>query len=117
MAVGVIGAVAVVLVILVYARYRRDIGAARERVQDMGSQVIETDCGPIEYATYGEGDPVLVVHGESDPLPKEAPTSVHRNLAQSEFLVLKNTGHFMFIEALDELISAIRIFFEKKFPD
>jgi proline iminopeptidase len=61
--------------------------------------------------------PVLVVHGESDPLPKEAPTSVHRNLAQSEFLVLENTGHFMFIEALDELIGAIRIFFENKFPD
>ena len=34
-----------------------------ERVQDLGSQVIETDCGPIEYATFGEGTPVLVVHG------------------------------------------------------
>jgi 2-hydroxy-6-oxonona-2,4-dienedioate hydrolase len=28
-----------------------------------GSQVIETRCGPIEYATMGEGPPVLVVHG------------------------------------------------------
>ncbi len=28
-----------------------------------GSQVIETKCGPIEYAIIGEGTPVLVVHG------------------------------------------------------
>ena len=60
---GAIGAVALVLVIIIYARFRRDIRAARERVQNLGSQVIETDCGPIEYATFGEGDPVLVVHG------------------------------------------------------
>ena len=27
-------------------------------------QVIETDCGPIEYARIGEGYPVLVVQGD-----------------------------------------------------
>ena len=63
MAVGIIGAVAIILAILVYARYRRDMHAAREHIQNLGSQVVETDCGPIEYVTYGEGDPVIVVHG------------------------------------------------------
>lgn len=63
MVVGIIGAAALVLAILVYARYRRDMRAAREHIQNLGSQVIETDCGPIEYVTYGEGDPVIVVHG------------------------------------------------------
>jgi pimeloyl-ACP methyl ester carboxylesterase len=57
-------AVAVVIVAaLGYARFRRDIHAAQERLQSGGSRVIGTDCGPIEYATFGEGDPVLVVHG------------------------------------------------------
>lgn len=57
-------AIAVVLVaVLVYARFRRDMRMAQERLQGGGSQVIETDCGPIEYATFGQGDPVLVVHG------------------------------------------------------
>ena len=28
-----------------------------------GRAVAETDCGPIEFAMLGEGDPVLVVHG------------------------------------------------------
>ena len=62
----VMGFLAVALVVvgaLVYARFRRDIHAAQERLLSGGSQVIETDCGPIEYATFGEGDPVLVVHG------------------------------------------------------
>jgi len=60
---GALGIAVVVLVALIYARYRRDIRAARERVQNLGSRVIETDCGPIEYAAFGEGYPVLVIHG------------------------------------------------------
>jgi pimeloyl-ACP methyl ester carboxylesterase len=63
MIAGVIGLVAAILVILGYARYRRDIRAAWEHVKNQGSRVVETDCGAIEYATYGEGNPVLVVHG------------------------------------------------------
>ena len=44
------------------AAYRRDIRAARARI-DSGSQVAATPCGPIEYAIAGQGAPVLVVHG------------------------------------------------------
>jgi pimeloyl-ACP methyl ester carboxylesterase len=63
LATGAFAIVVVVVAVLVYARFRRDIRAAQERLQGKGSQVIETDCGPIEYATLGEGYPVLVVHG------------------------------------------------------
>jgi 2-hydroxy-6-oxonona-2,4-dienedioate hydrolase len=45
-----------------YAAFRRDIRAARARIE-AGSQVATTRCGPIEYATAGQGPPVLVVHG------------------------------------------------------
>lgn len=61
--VGALVGAIVLIVAFVYARYRRDIRSAEERLQGLGSQVIDTDCGPIEYATFGEGDPVLVVHG------------------------------------------------------
>jgi pimeloyl-ACP methyl ester carboxylesterase len=47
----------------VAARYSREIRAARERIKSLGSQVIQTDCGPIEYARVGEGYPILAVHG------------------------------------------------------
>jgi pimeloyl-ACP methyl ester carboxylesterase len=44
-------------------RYTREISAARKRIDSLGSQVIETACGPIEYARVGKGYPALVVHG------------------------------------------------------
>jgi len=47
----------------VTARYLREIRAARDRIDGLGSQVVETRCGPIEYARVGDGYPVLVVHG------------------------------------------------------
>jgi 2-hydroxy-6-oxonona-2,4-dienedioate hydrolase len=46
----------------VYLRYRKDLAAARERVEE-GSRIIETERGPIEYGTAGHGPPVLVIHG------------------------------------------------------
>jgi pimeloyl-ACP methyl ester carboxylesterase len=56
---GIAGTAAVT----VAARYFREIRTARQRLDSLGSQVIETDCGPIEYARIGEGYPLLVVHG------------------------------------------------------
>jgi 2-hydroxy-6-oxonona-2,4-dienedioate hydrolase len=50
------------LAVSLAARYQGDIRKARERVR-VGSQVIQTPCGEIEYAESGEGQPVLVVHG------------------------------------------------------
>jgi pimeloyl-ACP methyl ester carboxylesterase len=49
--------------VLVYVRYRNDLQAARSRLEELDSQVVTTPCGPIQYATYGDGYPVLVVHG------------------------------------------------------
>ena len=42
--------------------YRRDIRSAYARIAS-GSSLIDTPCGPIEYAEIGEGPPVLIVHG------------------------------------------------------
>lgn len=48
---------------VIATRYTREIRAARQRIDGLGSQVIETKCGPVEYARFGQGHPVLVVHG------------------------------------------------------
>jgi pimeloyl-ACP methyl ester carboxylesterase len=55
-------AVAGVGVVGIWVAYQHDVGAARRRVS-AGSSVVETRCGPIEYAAQGRGPPVLVVHG------------------------------------------------------
>lgn len=61
--IGLLAVIALISAALISARYRRDISAAREHLKSGGSQVVDTACGPIEYATFGEGPPVLVVHG------------------------------------------------------
>jgi len=49
--------------VVVAVRYSQAIRAARQRLNSLGSQVIQTACGPVEYARFGSGYPVLVVHG------------------------------------------------------
>jgi pimeloyl-ACP methyl ester carboxylesterase len=51
-------------IVAVVNRYLHEISAAREQVNRLGSVVIDTKCGPIEYARVGDGYPVLVVHGD-----------------------------------------------------
>jgi hypothetical protein len=41
-----------------YTRYRRELGAARRRVQLSGSSITETTLGAIEQVSFGEGPPV-----------------------------------------------------------
>ncbi|MEA4907417.1 MAG: alpha/beta hydrolase [Anaerolineaceae bacterium] len=50
-------------VVAVTSRYFGEMKAARQALDALGSQVIETECGPIEYARAGEGYPLLAVHG------------------------------------------------------
>lgn len=56
--------VAVAAIVAVYLDYRLDLDAAYLRIS-AGSQVAQTPCGPIEYASAGEGAPALIVHGAS----------------------------------------------------
>jgi 2-hydroxy-6-oxonona-2,4-dienedioate hydrolase len=57
-----LGAVAVVTVCATYLVYSRDMWAVLER-KSIESQVIQTRQGPVEFATWGSGPAVLVVHG------------------------------------------------------
>lgn len=53
----------ILFTLLVYLPYRRDIQDAYNRLDSIERQVVETECGPIEAAIRGEGEPVLVSHG------------------------------------------------------
>jgi pimeloyl-ACP methyl ester carboxylesterase len=59
----ILASIIVIGMVALAARYLAEIGAARETLNSLNSQVIETDCGPIEYARVGDGYPVLVIHG------------------------------------------------------
>jgi pimeloyl-ACP methyl ester carboxylesterase len=53
---------AVVVAAVTWTSYRRDLAAAKEEIA-RGSRLVETPCGLIEYASSGDGPPLLVVHG------------------------------------------------------
>jgi pimeloyl-ACP methyl ester carboxylesterase len=70
MAKFLIGLIVILLVVAIVgvavtARYHSDMRAVQEHIDSLGSQVVKTDCGPIEYARIGDGYPVLVVHGNA----------------------------------------------------
>jgi len=46
-----------------YPRYRRELAAARRRIELSGTSITETKTGRIEHVTFGQGPPVLLVHG------------------------------------------------------
>jgi pimeloyl-ACP methyl ester carboxylesterase len=61
---GVVGAAIAVAGGVTYARYRRDLKAARTRLNAVEHETVETAMGPMAVATWGEGEiPVLSVHG------------------------------------------------------
>lgn len=47
---------------LIRRRYQRDMSLAYQRIA-RGGKTIETACGPIQYTEFGEGPPLLIVHG------------------------------------------------------
>jgi pimeloyl-ACP methyl ester carboxylesterase len=47
---------------LIYKQYRHDISVAYQRILS-GGKIVETACGPIEYTEFGDGPPILMVHG------------------------------------------------------
>lgn len=57
-----IGACAAGAGALAYAAYRKDLNAAKERIESEG-QIIDTPNGPIEFAEAGDGPAVLIIHG------------------------------------------------------
>ena len=59
---ALIGIVIAGLLGVISASYGNDIQNARDRVAT-GARMVDTRCGPIEYAEAGHGPAVLVVHG------------------------------------------------------
>src|ERR1035441_10074443 len=55
-------AVLIVATAGVYAIFARDLAGARARFVGR-SKTVETSFGTLEYAEWGEGEPMLVVHG------------------------------------------------------
>ena len=56
--------------------------------------------------------PVLIIHGDYDPVPLSAAETNHRVLKESKIVVLKDCGHFPFIERQEEFTKVVEDFLE-----
>ena len=60
--IGIVLIIVVTASLLVYIRFRNDMRKAYQCISK-GSKMIQTEFGPIQYTIFGEGAPMLIVHG------------------------------------------------------
>ena len=80
-------------IVAVLVRYFRDFRAARKRVESLGSQVIETAFGLVEYASVGEGYPILVVHGAIGGFDQGLFVAGSLGLSKCQIISVSRFGH------------------------
>ncbi|MBW2493372.1 MAG: proline iminopeptidase-family hydrolase [Deltaproteobacteria bacterium] len=54
--------------------------------------------------------PTLIVHGDFDPVPLKYAQEIHETIANSQLVILENSGHFSYIETPAEFYSAVTDF-------
>ena len=57
--------------------------------------------------------PVLIVHGDSDPIPWETAQRTANCIKGAQFIVLENCGHFPFVECPDVYFDALHDFLDR----
>ena len=57
--------------------------------------------------------PVLIIGGDYDMVPPASNEAIHRRISGSQLVIMKNCGHFPFIETPDQFFPAVRAFLEK----
>lgn len=71
---------------------------------DINSQLANVKC------------PVLIIHGDSDPVPLATANHLNKQMTNSQLVVLRDCGHFAFVEQPDEFIKTVNKFLDKKSP-
>jgi proline iminopeptidase len=54
--------------------------------------------------------PTLIIHGDYDPIPLSTVQSIHEAIKNSKFVLIKNCGHFPYVEAPNDFFNAIHEF-------
>lgn len=56
--------------------------------------------------------PTLILHGDSDVVPVWTAQVIHENIPHSQFVLLKNCGHFPYVESPDAFFKHIEAFLQ-----
>lgn len=52
----------------------------------------------------------LIIHGDADPIPIQAIENIHQCIRNSKVVILKDCGHFPYVEKADELFDSLNGF-------
>lgn len=55
--------------------------------------------------------PTLIIHGDADPIPSMTAQKIHKSMKSSNYLLMKNCGHFPFVEDPDVYFEHLRKIF------
>ena len=58
--------------------------------------------------------PTLVIHGDVDPIPLATAKSIHESIPGSSYVVLKDCGHFPYVERPDEFFQHLDTFLHQE---
>lgn len=58
--------------------------------------------------------PILIIHGEADSIPSITAQSVHECIAGSKFILIKNCGHFPYVEEPEVYFKHLATFLYKR---
>jgi proline iminopeptidase len=58
--------------------------------------------------------PTLIIHGEYDTIPLKSAEILHQGIQHSKLVVIKQCGHFPFVEATDRFTKEVIAFLENK---
>ena len=56
----------------------------------------------------------LVLHGDSDPIPPITAQNIHKSIPNSKYVLMKNCGHFPYVEDPDTYFNVINQFLHEK---
>jgi proline iminopeptidase len=57
--------------------------------------------------------PTLIIHGESDPIPHITAQKIHEHIPHSKYILLKECGHFPYVEAPDLFFEHLNTFLKR----
>jgi len=57
--------------------------------------------------------PTLIIHGDFDVAPYAGAQKIHESIDNSKYILIKNCGHFPFVESPDEFFEALGRFLDK----
>ena len=57
--------------------------------------------------------PTLILHGEFDPIPPASSEFIQQQIPDSQLIIIKESGHFPFVEQPEQVFNTIRVFMQQ----